>query len=159
MNNTKVSVIIALYNAEVYLKRCLDSLLAQTMKDFDVIIVDDGSTDRSLSVCQEFANRDRRFRVFHKENGGVSSARQFGIDQLRGAKYSIHLDPDDWVEPRMLECLYRKAEETGAEMVICDYWTDGRSHSTLRKQDPGSEDPKEVLAALFQRLPAAFGTS
>lgn len=154
MSNPKISVIMAVYNAEPYLRRCLDSLQAQTLKDFDVIFVDDGSTDGSLAIGQAYAQADSRFRIYHKENGGVSSARQFGIDQLvlGGGKYSIHLDPDDWIEPDMLECLYQKAGATGADMVICDYYTNTQRRQNLKRQNPGSEKPHEVLAALFQRL-------
>lgn len=103
-NSPTVTVIMAVYNAEPYLRRCLDSIQAQTLKDFDVILVDDGSTDSSLTIAEEYAQQDRRFRVHHKENGGVSSARQFGIERLaeKGGKYSIHVDPDDWVELEML---------------------------------------------------------
>ena len=149
-----VSVIMAVYNAEPYLRRCLDSLQAQTLTEFDVIAVDDGSTDESLAILKEYASKDTRFRIYHKENGGVSSARQFGIERLaeQGGKYSIHVDPDDWVEPRMLEQLYKKAEETGADMVICDYHQDGQKQQWLRRQDPGSEEPQEVLNALFLGL-------
>ena len=124
-HRVKVSVIVAVYNAAQYLRRCLDSLKNQTMKDFDVIIVDDGSTDDSFAICQEYAKLDNRFRVYHKENGGVSSARQYGVDQLDGMGiYSIHVDPDDWVEPTMLERMYEKASETDADIVMCDFYMD-----------------------------------
>ena len=154
MTEPKVTAIMAVYNAEPYLRRCLDSIQAQTLKDFDVILVDDGSTDSSLAIAEEYAKQDCRFRVYHKENGGVSSARQFGIERLaeKGGKYSIHVDPDDWVEPQMLERLYRKAEETGADMVICDYYQELQNRQLLHRQDPKSEDPRQVLDALFQRL-------
>lgn len=145
---------MAVYNAEQYLRRCLDSLLAQTLSDFDVIFVDDGSTDKSLSIAKEYAEKDCRFRVYHKANGGVSSARQYGIDCLavRCGKYSIHLDPDDWVEPQMLQKLYRKAEETEADMVICDYYMNYKHKQKIIRQNPGSSNPERVLGALFQRL-------
>lgn len=153
MNNPKISVIMAVYNAEPYLCRCLDSLQAQTLADFDVIFVDDGSIDASLAIGQEYALKDSRFRIYHKENGGVSSARQFGVNQLPGGgKYSIHLDPDDWVEPTMLERLYEKAEQTGAEMVICDFYQNTVRNQSIRKQNPRSETGEGALRALFQRL-------
>jgi len=154
MKELKVSVIMAVYDAEPYLRRCLDSLQAQTMADFDVILVDDGSTDRSLAISKEYASKDDRFRVYHKENGGVSSARQFGIERLaeHGGKYSIHVDPDDWVEPKMLEQLYKKAEETGADMVICDYYQNYKKWQRLRRQSPNSDGARDVLKALFHRL-------
>lgn len=154
MKQTLVSIIMAVYNAEPYLHRCLDSIQAQTLMDFDVILVDDGSTDYSLAIAEEYAQGDSRFRVYHKDNGGVSSARQYGIERLaeKGGKYSIHVDPDDWVEPQMLERLYRKAEDTEADMVICDYYQNLAHKQLLQKQDPRSEDPHDVLNALFQKL-------
>ena len=82
-NGVKISVLVALYNAENFLHRFLDSILNQTLKDFDVIIVDDGSTDRSYAICQEFAKYDRRIRLYRKQNGGVSSARNYCLNILR----------------------------------------------------------------------------
>lgn len=117
----KVSVIVPVYKAENYIRRCLDSLLAQTMPDFELLLIDDGSPDRSGAICDEYAEKDSRIRVFHKENGGVASARQMGIENAIG-EYSIHCDPDDWAEPDMLEELYAKAKETDADMVICDFY-------------------------------------
>lgn len=154
MNKPNISVIIPVYNAASYLRRCLDSLLAQTFNDFDVILVDDGSTDASLAISHEYAQRDSRIRVYHKENGGVSSARQFGLEQLLhdGGTYCIHLDPDDWVEPQMLEHLYLKALETGAEMVICDFFINTEQCQYRSCQNPKSQEPNKVLGMLFQKL-------
>lgn len=153
MSDSKISVIIALYNAERTLHRCLDSLLAQTFQEFDVIIVDDGSTDRSLEICSEYSEKDSRFRIYHKENGGVSSARQYGVDQLSDESvYSIHMDPDDWVEPRMLEDLYNKAIESEADMVVCDFYYSFPDKEIYIHQDPKSEEPEQVLGTLFQGL-------
>ena len=151
MTETKITVIMAVYNAEPYLRRCLDSIQAQTLKDFDVILVDDGSTDGSLDIANEYAQHDKRFRVYHKENGGGSSARQYAIERLaeHGGKYSIHVDPDDWVVPQMLEQLYKKAEETGADMVICDFYQNTAHEQWLKRQNPKSENPQRVLEALF----------
>ena len=111
----KISVIVPVYKAEAYLHRCIDSLLAQTFFDFEILLVDDGSPDRSGEICAEYARKDRRVRVFRKNNGGVSSARQCGIDNVVG-EYSIHVDPDDWVEPTMLEELYEKAKKEAAPL-------------------------------------------
>ena len=120
-NHPKISIIVAVYNAEKYLRRCIDSLLAQTFTDFEVLLIDDGSTDSSGKLCDEYAVRDRRFRVYHQANGGVASARQKGIDEARGM-YSIHVDADDWVKPEMLSELYAEASEEDADMVLCDYY-------------------------------------
>lgn len=83
----KVSVVLPVYNAERFLLRCIDSVLSQTYKDFELLLVDDGSTDSSGAICDEYAARDGRVRVFHKENGGVSSARNLGIRYARGGVY------------------------------------------------------------------------
>lgn len=153
MNETtpKISVIVPVYKAEAYLHRCVDSLLAQTFQDFEILLVDDGSPDRSGKICDEYAQKDRRVRVFHKKNGGVSSARQYGIDNASG-EYTIHADPDDWVETDMLEALYRKAKEEDADMVICDFYEEKQNKTIYVRQQPSSLDHETVLCELFQRL-------
>lgn len=118
-----ISIIVPVYKAETYLCRCLESLLVQTFGDFEILLIDDGSPDRSGEMCDEYAKHDNRIRVFHKKNGGVSSARQMGVDNIQG-KYTIQIDPDDWVEPTMLEELHQKAVEEQADIVICDYYVD-----------------------------------
>lgn len=150
-NNPKVSVIVPIYKAEVYLHRCVDSLLSQTFQDYEILLVDDGSPDRSGEICDEYAKKDSRVRVFHKENGGVSSARQCGIDNARG-EYTIHADPDDWVEPEMLDELYKKAKEDDADMVICDFYVERRENTKYVKQEPSSLNHEVVLRELFQQL-------
>ena len=147
----KISVIVPVYKAEAYLHRCVDSLLAQTFQDFEVLLVDDGSPDRSGAICDEYARRDSRVRVFHKENGGVSSARQCGLDNAHG-DYTIHADPDDWVEPDMLEALYAKATAEDADMVICDFYVEQNGTQTYCRQEPSALDHETVLRELFQQL-------
>ena len=149
--NPKISVIVPVYKAEAYLHRCVDSLLAQTFQDYEILLVDDGSPDRSGEICDEYAKRDKRIRVFHKENGGVSSARQCGIDNARG-EYTIHADPDDWVEPMMLEELYKKAKAENADMVICDFYCDEKGKIVLKRQKPSSLKHEKVLRDFFYRL-------
>lgn len=122
----KVSIIIPVYKAESYLHRCIDSILAQTFADWELLLIDDGSPDRSGDICDEYAVKDKRIRVYHKKNGGVSSARQKGLDMARG-EYVIHVDPDDWVEPSMLTELFAKAKAENADMVICDFYLDTKS--------------------------------
>lgn len=122
MTDTKtpeISIVVAVYKAEAYIRRCLDSILAQTFTDYEVIMVDDGSPDVSGEICEEYARRDSRFKVIHKENGGVGSARKVGMEHSRG-RYSSHIDPDDWVEPTFLELLHKAAEENNADMAICN---------------------------------------
>jgi glycosyltransferase involved in cell wall biosynthesis len=153
MTHPLISIIIPVYNSERYLSTCLDSIVSQTYTSWEAIVVDDGSTDGSLKICREYANRDARFRIFHKENGGVSSARQYGVDQLSDdSVYSIHVDPDDWVEPTMLESLYTKAVESDADMVICDFYYSLPDEDVYIRQNPMSEKPEQVLGELFMGL-------
>ncbi len=116
-----VSVIIPVYNVESYIQCCLNSLSLQTLEDFEVLLVDDGSPDRCGDICDEYAQKDSRFKVIHQKNRGVSVARQTGLDNATG-EYVIHVDPDDWIETNMLSELYKKAKETGSDMVVCDFW-------------------------------------
>ena len=116
----QVSVIVAVYQAEKWLRRCLDSIVNQTFLDWECILVDDGSKDRSGAICDEYAARDSRFRVIHQANQGLSVARQVGLDATKGV-YVIHADPDDWVEPDWLEKLHQKITADNVDMVICDY--------------------------------------
>ena len=118
-----IRIIIPVYKAEGHLHRCVDSILAQSFTDFELLLVDDGSPDGSGKICDEYAAKDSRVKVLHKQNGGVSSARQTGIENAAG-EYTIHADPDDWIEPTMLEELYNKATEEDADMVMCDYFFD-----------------------------------
>lgn len=153
MSTPKISVIVPVYKAELYLSACIDSILAQTFTDFELLLIDDGSPDASGQICDEYAGRDSRVRVFHKENGGVSSARQYGLDRSRGF-YVIHADPDDWVEPDMLESLYGEAEKTKADMVLCDFIIEDTSnHSAYISQKPKALNSRELLKQLlFQQL-------
>lgn len=151
MKNIKVSVIVPVYKAEVYLERCVDSLLAQTFKDFEILLIDDGSPDRSGEICDEYARKDDRVRVIHQKNSGVSMARQKGLDNACG-EYVIHADPDDYVEPDMLQELYAKAKEEDADMVICDYYANYPGRQIYSSQRPSSLCHEAVLCELFQQL-------
>ncbi len=115
-----VSLVIPVYNAGKYLRKCLDSILAQTYADLEIVCVNDGSTDNSYEILKEYANIDRRVKVFSKENEGrgAASARNLGLDNVTG-EYVQFLDSDDFFEPDMVECLVAKAMETGADVVIC----------------------------------------
>lgn len=124
----EVSIIIPVYNAEKYLRRCIESISGQTFRKYEVILVDDGSTDKSPSICDEYASEDIRINVIHKANGGVSSARNAGIAIAKG-KYITFIDSDDWVEPEYLQEMLKAADDT-CELVVsgivCDY-EDGTS--------------------------------
>lgn len=117
----KVSVIVPVYNTEKYLKKCLDSLVAQTLDDLEVIVVDDGSTDASTSIIKEYAmNYPDRIQAFYKKNGGQATARNLGIEMAQG-KYIGFVDSDDYVHIKMYEILYELAEKTSADMAVCNY--------------------------------------
>ena len=103
----KISVIVPVYNTEQYLHRCIDSILAQTFPDFELLLIDDGSKDNSGRICDEYAAKDSRIRVFHKENGGVSSARNLGLDTAQG-EWIAFVDSDDWLKDRYLDAFISK---------------------------------------------------
>lgn len=113
-----ITVIIPVYKVEAYLEACVRSVLAQTYQNFEMILVDDGSPDRCPQMCEELVAEDSRIRVIHKENGGLSSARNAGIDAAKGT-YLAFLDSDDLWTPLFLERLYRAIQETGAELAVC----------------------------------------
>jgi capsular polysaccharide biosynthesis protein cpsI len=144
----RVSIIVAIYNADLTLSRCIDSLLSQTFVDFEILLVDDGSTDSSYKICGDYAIKDCRIKVLHKANGGVSSARQYGIDHAIGL-YTIHIDPDDWVEPDMLESLCKKADETNSDMIVCDFLKDCYKGQEYIRQTPSSLEHNRLLKDFF----------
>lgn len=114
----KVSVIVPVYNVEKYLKRCVESILAQTYRDLEIILVDDGSKDSSGDICEELKILDPRIVVIHKENGGLSSARNAGMDIAKG-EYFGFVDSDDYIEPDMFETLLTAALETKKDIACC----------------------------------------
>ncbi len=148
MNSPKVSIIMPVYNAEKTIRKSLDSVVAQTLNECELIIVDDGSTDSSGKICDDYAKQDSRFIVIHKNNAGVSAARQTGLDAAKG-EYVIHVDPDDWIEPEMLELLYHKAATDEADMVICDFFIDVGDKILYSKQCPSSLMSGTVLNDMF----------
>lgn len=117
----EVSVVINMYNSEKYLRKCIDSVLAQTFTDFELILVNDGSKDHSLDICKEYAEKDKRIRIVDKENGGLADARNAGLDAAKG-KYLEFIDADDWIEPDLLEKCVTKLHETDADIVIFDIY-------------------------------------
>ena len=146
-----ISIIVAAYQAEKYICRSLDSIKNQTFKNYEVILVDDGSFDKTGKICDEYAVDDSRFRVIHKKNGGVSSARQAGIDSALG-EFVIHVDPDDWIEPAMLEEMYECAKNTEADVVISDFFVETRKKRMYVKQKPTSLDYKSYFYDLIDKL-------
>lgn len=113
-----ISVIIPVYNIEKYLPACLDSIIQQTYRCLEIILVDDGSKDNTGNICDEYAAKDTRIKVIHKTNGGVSSARNNGMDAATG-KYISFVDGDDWIDPQMYETLYNNALKYNADISCC----------------------------------------
>ena len=140
----KVSVIVPVYKVEKYLPECIESILAQTFTDFELILVDDGSPDNSGKICDDYAARDSRIRVFHKENGGVSSARNLGLDNARG-EWIGFVDPDDWIEPDMYEQMYLAGTGNNADFVWCDFWTESDTMIVLRSQGLEIVDSENMI--------------
>ena len=116
-----ISIIIPVYNVEKYLRQCLESIIKQTYKNYEVLLINDGSTDRSGMICEEYEKRDKRFRVIQTKNEGVSAARNLGIKNSKG-EYIGFIDSDDWIEPEMFEDLLGRIEETQADISCCSYW-------------------------------------
>lgn len=115
-----ISIIIPVYKVEKYLPRCIDSILAQTYTNFELILVDDGSPDKCPQICDDYAKRDKRIRVIHKKNAGVSEARNTGIDNANG-DFICFVDSDDYVEPVMYEKLYNSLIKNKSQMSMCGY--------------------------------------
>ena len=143
MNTPFVSVIVPAFNAEKYLGRCLDSIAAQSFGDWECIVVDDGSTDGTAAMADGYAAKDARFRVIHKPNGGVASARQAGLDVARGV-FTIHADADDWIDRELLEKLVETAGAEQADMVICDFHMAYPARVLHMREEYVSQRPKSL---------------
>jgi len=154
-NNRKISVIVPVYNVEPYLRRCVDSILAQTMKNLEIILVDDGSTDNSGAVCDEYAKKDSRIVVHHKPNGGLTSAWKRGVE-LASGDYAGFVDSDDWIDPDMYERMLALALREEADVTVCGLVFDFED-SKIPKREEISNFKKEVydrkaLTELFPTL-------
>ena len=114
-----ISIIVPIYKVEEYLARCVDSILQQTFRDFELILVDDGSPDGCPAICDAYAAKDPRVRVVHKENGGLSDARNAGLSVAKG-DFVAFIDSDDWVAPEFLQVLYERLVHEGADIVECN---------------------------------------
>lgn len=118
---SKISVVVPVYNCERYLNTCIDSILSQTFTDFELILVDDGSTDGSALLCDAYSDRDNRIKVIHKANGGgAGEARNVGLDSA-SSPFICFIDSDDWIKENMLEVLYEAQKENNSDVVLCGY--------------------------------------
>lgn len=139
----QISVIVPIYNIERYLRQCIDSILAQTFTNFELLLIDDGSPDGCPAICDEYAKKDARIRVFHKPNGGLTSARNYGLDNAKG-KWIMHIDGDDWVAPTYIEELYNAAIKNDADIVICGFRFAYEDGSSVIEHPTRWDDDKSV---------------
>ena len=144
----EISVIVPVYKVEKYLKQCVDSILNQTFPDFEVLLIDDGSPDSCPAMCDDYARKDPRIRVFHKENGGLSSARNKGIEESRG-NWLCFVDSDDYLAENMLENLYTAATTNTADMAVCDFVKVDEESTHL--QDSHTSDNGIITSDMFFR--------
>lgn len=147
----KISVIIPVYNVEKFLRECLDSVINQSYKDLEIILIDDGSQDKSGAICDEYALKDQRIKVFHKENGGLSSARNYGLDNMSGDFFTF-VDSDDVISNCFIQTLYANLISSGASVSVCAYKT---FSDNLKESDAILDKKVEILSgseALFKIL-------
>lgn len=138
MEKKKISVIIPVYNVEAYLAKCLDSVINQTYYNLEILLINDGSTDGSLAICESYASKDGRIKVFTKPNGGQSSARNFGISQMTG-DYVSFVDSDDWLDAKMYEQLVFFLTKYDADLSVCQTYYCREGHRFQPECDNGKE--------------------
>lgn len=144
-----ISVIVPVFNVEPFLHRSIDSILNQTYKDIEIILVDDGSTDRSGEICDEYADNNSKVVVFHTDNHGLSAARNLGLDHASG-EYIGFVDPDDWIEPDMYEVLINKATFTDSDIVECGIMLEYSNRTEVREGKESTMTGMEAVSALLK---------
>lgn len=146
----ELSIIVPVYNVEKYLPKCIDSILAQTFTDFELILIDDGSPDECGEICDEYAIKDSRIKVIHQKNQGVSSARNAGLDIATGT-YLGFVDSDDWIEPEMYEVMIKTVKEKNSDVVICGFNYVNPDDTFVRSDliNEGAYNKDKLLTALF----------
>lgn len=155
----KVSIVVPIYNVESYIKRCFDSLVTQTLSNIEIIAINDGSTDQSLAIVQEFAAKDQRIKVIDKKNGGVSSARNEGVAIANG-DYIGFVDPDDWIDKHMYQNMYEIAIEDKSDIVMCSYIREFGTHLKEKRFDLPNKityKDEEVRKKIMRRLVGPIG--
>jgi glycosyltransferase involved in cell wall biosynthesis len=140
----KVSIIVPVYKAEKYISKCIESLVVQTIKDIEIILVDDGSPDNSGKICDEYSYKDNRIKVVHKVNGGVSSARNNGIKASIG-EYILFVDSDDWVENNYVEALLKAKAKYPDSEPLCGFRTVSDYNGTLIANNVFSEEEETEI--------------
>lgn len=148
-----ISVIVPVYNVEKYVEKCIESIVNQRYFDLEILLIDDGSTDSSGKICDRYQIRDKRIKVFHKENGGLSDARNYGM-KLASGKYIIFIDSDDYLDIEMISLLYSELKESMADISVCGFYEVNEDGSILLKQhDSGKRvllDRKEAVKAVVE---------
>lgn len=151
-NHPVLSVVVPVYNVEKYLDKCIESIVGQTYKNLEVILVNDGSTDRCKEICDIWKEKDARIKVLHKENRGLVSARQAGLEMASG-EYIANVDSDDWIEKNMYECLMGLAVESGSDIVTSGLIRDYENHwVTEAEKVPAGNYTGEVLHKLLNQV-------
>lgn len=159
MNNKLISVIVPIYNSAQFLHRCIDSIIAQSYRDLQIMLIDDGSTDNSGIICDNYKLIDNRIEVYHKNNGGAADARNCGLDHIRG-EYVTFVDSDDYIDFNMYEVLIRNAEEKKAQISGCPSITEhhnGTSYNNLADREEGFVSGKECILDFFYSTKHAWG--
>lgn len=143
----KISIIVPVYNVEKYLSKCIDSILNQSFKDFELILVNDGSTDNSGKICDEYKKNNTNITVIHKKNGGLSSARNTGLSICKG-EYIAFIDSDDYIHPKMFEVLYNNLILYAADISICDY------ERVIEKTENKVEEINNIVVKQYDNIEA-----
>jgi len=151
LSTVKISVIVPIYRIETYLPKCIESLLNQSFLDFELILVDDGSPDNCPSICDDYARKDRRVKVIHKENGGLLSARKAGLEAA-SSEYIAFVDGDDWVDKYYLDVLFKMADSNSSDLVVTGHFRefDGKIE-TIKPKLPGTFGTKEILHEILPK--------
>ena len=147
----KLSIVVPVYNVEKYLNQCIDSILEQSFADFELIIVDDGSTDCSGSICDQYARSDKRVTVLHTENHGVVTARRTGVNCAQG-EYTAFVDSDDWLDPDFYGCIFGNASKTDADVLICRHVIRATGCVETTSIRSGHYNRKEMESAVFPQM-------
>lgn len=141
-----ISVIVPIYNVEKYLRKCIESIINQSYKNLEIILVDDGSTDSCGSICDEYAKIDKRIKVIHKENGGLSDARNRGIEASGGA-YLMFIDGDDYINEKMAEILYKRIKEDNTDLAMCNFLFVDECGAEVRERNRVLPIKNEILTS------------
>ena len=146
---TMISVIVPVYKVVPYLRQCIESIISQTYRDLEILLIDDGSPDECGEICEEYKEKDHRVRVFHTENHGLSAARNLGLQYAKG-EYIGFIDSDDWIEPEMYEVLLRRLHESEYDIVVCGYEVISDKKIKEWKQVEAVCDHNDALTSLIK---------